>query len=37
MVYEKQGRRDVAAEEYRASLALEPEFAEAKKSLAKLK
>lgn len=37
MVYEKQGRKDVAAEEYRASLALEPEFAEAKKSLAKLK
>jgi tetratricopeptide (TPR) repeat protein len=37
MVYEKQGRKDLAAEEYRKSLALEPEFAEAKKSLAKLK
>jgi Tfp pilus assembly protein PilF len=37
MVYEKQGRKDLAGEEYRAALALEPGFAEAKKSLGKLK
>ena len=37
MVYEKQGRKDLAAEEYRNSLAIDPNFAEAKKSLAKLK
>ena len=37
MVYEKQGKKDLAAEEYRKSLALDPNFAEAKKSLAKLK
>lgn len=37
IVYEKQGRNDLAGEEYRAALGLDPEFAEAKKSLAKLK
>ena len=36
MVYEKQGRKELAAEEYRKSLAIDPEFKEAKKSLAKL-
>jgi tetratricopeptide (TPR) repeat protein len=37
MIYEQQGRKDLAAEEYRKSLAIDPGFAEAKKSLAKLK
>lgn len=37
MIYEKQGRKDLAAEEYRKSLAIDPGFADAKKSLAKLK
>jgi len=37
MIYEKGGKRDLAREEYRRSLALDPGFAEAKKSLAKLK
>jgi tetratricopeptide (TPR) repeat protein len=37
MVYEKQGKKDLAAEEYRKSLAIDPSFTEAKKSLAKLK
>ncbi|HEY2953990.1 MAG TPA: tetratricopeptide repeat protein [Candidatus Eisenbacteria bacterium] len=37
MVYEKEGRKDLAREEYGKALALEPEFAEAKKSMAKLK
>ena len=37
MIYEKQGRKDLAAEEYRNSLAVDAGFAEAKKSLAKLK
>lgn len=37
MVYEKQGKKDLAAEEYRAALAIDPKFVEAKKSLAKLK
>jgi tetratricopeptide (TPR) repeat protein len=36
MVYEKQGKKELAAEEYRKSLALDPEFKEAKKSLSKL-
>jgi Tfp pilus assembly protein PilF len=37
MVYQQQGRKDLAADEYRKSLAVDPGFAEAKKSLAKLK
>jgi Tfp pilus assembly protein PilF len=37
MVYEKQGKKDLAAEEYRRSLAVDPGYEEAKKSLAKLK
>jgi tetratricopeptide (TPR) repeat protein len=37
MVYEKQGRKDMAAEEYRSALAIDPGFAEAKKALAKLR
>jgi len=37
MVYEKQGRKDLAADEYRKSLEIDPGFTEAKKSLAKLK
>ena len=37
MVYEKQGRKDEAAEEYRQALALDPKFDEAKKALAKLR
>jgi tetratricopeptide (TPR) repeat protein len=36
MVYEKQGRKELAADEYRKSLAIDPGFADAKKSLAKL-
>ena len=37
MVYEKQGHKDQAKEEYKKSLALDPDFKEAKKSLSKLK
>jgi tetratricopeptide (TPR) repeat protein len=37
MVYEKQGKKDQAKAEYEKSLALDPGFDEAKKSLAKLK
>jgi len=37
MVYEKQGRKDLAGEEYRRALAIDPGYAEAKRSLAKLK
>jgi tetratricopeptide (TPR) repeat protein len=37
MIYEKQERKDLAAEEYRKSLAIDPGFTDAKKSLAKLK
>ena len=37
MVYEKGGRKDEARREYQQSLALDPDFGEAKKSLAKLK
>jgi tetratricopeptide (TPR) repeat protein len=37
MIYEQQGRKDLAAEEYKKSLAIDPGFVDAKKSLAKLK
>jgi tetratricopeptide (TPR) repeat protein len=37
MVYEKQGKKDQAKAEYEKSLAIDPGFDEAKKSLAKLK
>jgi tetratricopeptide (TPR) repeat protein len=37
MIYEQQGRKDLAAEEYKKSIALDPGFADARKSLAKLK
>ena len=37
MVYEKQGKKEEAKAEYQAALALDPDFADAKKSLAKLK
>lgn len=37
MICEKRGKKEQAAEEYRESLALDPKFEEAKKSLAKLK
>jgi len=37
MIYEHQGRNDLAAEEYKKSLAIDPGFPDAKKSLAKLK
>lgn len=36
-IYEQQGRKDLAEEEYRKSLALDPGFPDAKKSLAKLR
>lgn len=36
MVHEKAGKKDLARAEYRKSLALDPKFEEAKKSLAKL-
>ena len=37
MIYEQQGRKDLAAEEYEKALAIDPGFADAKKSLPKLK
>jgi tetratricopeptide (TPR) repeat protein len=37
MVYEKGGKQDLARAAYRRSLEIDPEFADAKKSLAKLK
>jgi tetratricopeptide (TPR) repeat protein len=37
MVYEKSGKKEQARQEYQQSLALDPKFEEAKKSLAKLK
>jgi len=37
MIYEQQGRKDLAAEEYNKALAIDPGFADARKSLAKLK
>jgi Flp pilus assembly protein TadD len=37
MIYEKSGRKEQARQEYQQSLALDPKFDEAKKSLAKLR
>jgi Tfp pilus assembly protein PilF len=37
MIYEKKGAKDLAREEYRATLQLQPSHQEAKKALAGLK
>ena len=36
MAYEKDGKKDLAREEYRKALAIDPGMTEAKKALAKL-